>query len=198
MHLDDLKLLAASCTGCELSNGRVMPVFSKGASTSKFMLCGMCPGPDENKLANTEGKPFVGRAGKLLDLLLEDLGIALDDIYVTNIVKCYVKPGITLEKHWCDCCLPYIINEIDVVQPNVIVTLGGDATNALMGFDPPMKIGALRGRVSSYTKDIMVIHTYHPSYVLRSGGKGSHGYNKMLDDLTLALEIVKERKSYYI
>jgi len=193
MDLNVLREAASDCALCELHNTRVVPVFSKGNPKSKLMLCGMCPGPDENKVNNTAGKPFVGRAGKMLDQVLEDVG--LEDIYITNMVKCYVKPGIRLKEEWCANCLPYIVNEIMLIKPYIVLTLGADATNALLSLDSSTKIGDTRGKIYNYFDNVFVVPTYHPSYLIRSGGKNSRGYIKMVEDLQLAMnKVFKERK----
>ena len=184
MNLESVRKWAEKCTFCELHKGRVKSVFSKGNPDSELMLCGMCPGPDENKLSNTLGHPFVGRAGKVLDKVLEDVGLNLENTYITNVVKCFVTPGITLEQEWCDNCLQYFIAELAEIKPHVIVTLGADSTNAVLNTDS--KIGDVRGRAYKYAEDIFVIPTYHPSYVARQGGSGP-GYDRMIEDLNYAI-----------
>ena len=176
---------------CELHMGRVQSVFSKGNPEADVVICGMCPGPDENKLSNTPGHPFIGRAGKVLDKVLEDVGLNLDNVYITNVVKCFVTPGITLKQEWCDNCLQYFIAEITEIEPCVIVTLGADSTNAVLNTDST--IGKMRGIAHTYAQGMFVIPTYHPSYVARQGGSGP-GYDRMVEDLNFAITTVNEMR----
>jgi DNA polymerase len=191
MNCDTIREFASKCEHCELHTGRVQSVFSKGNPEADIMICGMCPGPDENKRTNTLGHPFIGRAGKVLDQVLEDVGLNLENTYITNVVKCFVTPGITLKQDWCDNCLPYFIAEIVEVYPSVIVTLGADSTNAILNTDS--KIGEVRGRAHKYTDKVFIIPTYHPSYVARQGGKGV-GYDRMVEDLNFAISAKNEMK----
>jgi DNA polymerase len=185
MDLDLLEKLAASCTICDLHKGRNKPVFAKGNPTAKLFICGMVPADNENKI----GLPFVGRAGQLLDRIMEDTGFMSDDIYITNLVKCYLSAGLPLNPIWIESCLPYLIVQLDLIRPKVILTLGKDASVALVGIDPKIAMGKIRGKIFFYG-DIKVIPTYHPSYLLRGGGPGHRDYHKVIDDFMLAKEIL--------
>lgn len=189
MDLKTLELIAANCVECELHIGRTNAVFARGNQTAGIMICGMVPGPDEN----LAGSPFVGRAGKLLDQILEDSRISQDDVYITNAVKCALRPGIPLTESWIAACLPYIVSQIALIKPKVIVTLGADSTNALLGFSLDTKIGANRGKVLQYADDIFVVPTYHPSYLLRGGGRQHKHYNKVLNDFDLAAMVLNDK-----
>jgi DNA polymerase len=186
MDLQTVKEAAATCTECELCVGRLNPVFAKGNPLSKIFVCGMVPAHEENKI----GLPFVGRAGQCLDILLESVGLSIDDVYVTNIVKCFLAPGVKLKQEWVSNCLPYLIDQINVIKPKVIVTLGADATNGLLGLSIDTKIGETRGRVFRYLDTVKVVPTYHPSYLVRGGCTKSPGFEKARSDFGWALSFL--------
>lgn len=185
MDLKDLEHYAAQCTQCELHRGRNKPVFAKGNPEAKIMICGMVPADEENKV----GKPFVGRAGKLLDQILNDSGLTLDDVYITNLVKCYLRAGLPLEQHWIDSCLSYLITQIGLIRPKVILALGKDAAFTLIGLDNKLTLGKVRGQVFSFNEILKVIPSYHPSYLLRGGGVNHRSYVDVIDDFLVAHEI---------
>ena len=178
---------AAGCTLCELHTNRIKPVFSRGDSTG-FMVLGMVPGPDENEA----GSPFVGRAGNLLDIILGDTDL-IGKVYITNIVKCALKPGIALKQDWIDNCILYLLAQISRLQPKIILTLGADATNGLLGNPLDTKIGDLRGRAHDYM-GTHVVPTYHPSYLLRGGGVQHKQYSKVIEDFELAKFIWEDKQ----
>lgn len=188
MDLNELKDVAAICTQCDLHKGRITPVFSKGNPDSKIMICGMCPGPDENK-KGAPGLPFVGRAGKLLDEVLYDCNLDLENVYITNIVKCFIKPGIQLSKDWVEPCLPYILSEIVMIKPKIILTLGADASKFLLSMPEGTPLGFMRERIFNYSPTVKIIATYHPSYLTRGGGKDHKHYYRILDDFYQAMEV---------
>jgi DNA polymerase len=188
IDLNKIQDVASTCTLCELCKGRNKPVFAKGNQHSKFMICGMVPGPEENKV----GTPFIGRAGKLLDIILERIDLTLNDVYITNVVKCALQPGIPLTQPWIDSCSVYLLAQVSIIRPDVIVTLGADSTNALLGFPLDTKIGKLRGNPQVYF-NTHVIPTYHPSYLLRGGGEQHKFFNKVVEDFELAQLILGDK-----
>ena len=184
MDLNELRSTAALCRLCDLHAGRIKPVFDKGNPQAKLMICGMVPAHEENNV----GTPFVGRAGKLLDDILSDSNLTSDDVYITNLVKCCLSPGKPLQEEWVAHCLPYIIVQIDLLKPKAILALGADASINLLGLDPKPKMWTIRGKVFSYSNDTLLIPTYHPSYLLRGGGKKHAKYDSVIDDVLLAVE----------
>jgi len=177
---------ASNCKACELHVGRNMPVFAKGNPSSSIFICGMVPADEENKA----GVPFVGRAGNLLDKLIEDSGLSMETVYVTNLVKCYLAAGLPLKQAWIDSCLPFIIAQIGTLKPKVIITLGKDASATLIGVDNKVSLGKMRGRrVYDYSETTKIIPTYHPSYLLRGGGEKHKSYNDVLRDFELSKEL---------
>ena len=184
--MDEVKRIAAECNVCDLHKGRINPVFDKGNFKAKIMICGMVPAHDEN----LAGLPFVGRAGKLLDIILNEVNLTYDDVYITNLVKCFVAAGKSLSKEWIDSCRPFLDRQIHLVKPHVIVTLGADASKSLADLDFP--IGKMRGKVLYHVDEIMLVPTYHPSYLLRDGGIKSDSYPKVIEDFELAKKCVEE------
>jgi DNA polymerase len=191
MDLIELQDTAAKCRECELCENRKMAVFAKGSPDAKIMICGMCPGPDENEPDNAQGWPFVGRAGQLLDQILEDTQLTLKDVYITNVVKCYLKPGIRLEDDWIDKCFPYLINQVALIQPKVVLALGSDAARALLNKPKSTSLGSMRDKRYKLTDETSIIVTYHPSYFLRSGGRKHKHYGRILEDISWAKEVLK-------
>lgn len=149
------------------------------------MICGMVPADEENKV----GLPFVGRAGQLLDNILADVDWTLIDIYITNLVKCFLAAGLPLNPYWVESCLPYLVVQINLIRPKVILCVGKDASVALLGMDSKIVLGKIRGKVFDYAPGIKVIPTYHPSYLLRGGGVNHKSYPTVLEDFKLAREI---------
>ena len=190
MNLSELQDSAANCVLCSLSNNRKVPVFAKGNPFAKIMVCGMCPGPDENDTTNSVGWPFIGRAGKHLDEILEDSKLTQKDVYITNVVKCFLKPGIRLANEWIDSCLPYLIGQIGIIEPKVILALGADAGRALLNKSTSTSLASMRGKRYKFTNNISIIVTYHPSYFLRAGGRKHKHYKRILDDIKWVKEII--------
>jgi len=185
-QLEMVEHRAGKCTLCDLNSNRIKPVFARGDLTD-FMICGMVPGPDENKV----GLPFVGRSGQLLDVILSDMQL-LNKVYITNIVKCALTPGIPLQQQWIDNCILYLLAQISRLKPKVILTLGADATNGLLGNPLDTKIGDLRGRAHDYM-GTHVVPTYHPSYLLRGGGVQHKQYGRVKEDFEMAKFIWEDK-----
>ncbi len=173
VSLAELEREASVCTRCPLAAGRTNVVFGVGDANADLMFVGEGPGRDED----LKGEPFVGRSGHLLDRVLrEELGVGRDRVYISNTVKC--RPPGNRDPHPVEVasCRPYLERQIELVDPRVIVTLGNFATRLLL--DSTGGIKQLRGRAYRYKPgpnadgDVMVVPTFHPSYVLRSGGVG--------------------------
>jgi len=183
-----LRERVAICELCNLYKTRVNPVFDKGNSNSLIMICGMVPAHDENM----QGEPFVGRAGKLLDVILAAVGLTYDDVYITNLVKCFVAAGQSLEKSWVDSCRPYLMEQIRITNPHVIITLGADASRSLCDLAGNIPMHRMRGRALYHSKETMIVPTYHPSYLLRKGGIKSEQGKEVLKDFDLAKKCLEE------
>ena len=157
---------ALACTRCPLAEGRTQVVFGVGDPTADLMFVGEGPGREED----LKGEPFVGRSGQLLDRLLrEELGIDRSAVYIANVVKCRPPGNRDPLPEEVAACRPWLEEQIGLIEPRVVVTLGNFAARLLL--DTTSGIKALRGRSYPYRK-AFVVPTYHPSFVLRSGSAG--------------------------
>jgi uracil-DNA glycosylase family 4 len=148
------------CTRCRLSKGRTKLVFGVGNPDADIMFVGEGPGADED----AQGEPFVGRAGQLLNNMISAMGIRREDVYIANVVKCRPPNNRAPEKDETDTCSPFLMQQIDIVKPKVIVALGATAAKNLLAMNDSM--GALRGRWYDFRGTKLVV-TYHPAYLLR-------------------------------
>jgi len=158
--LEDVEKLASACMKCELARTRTKVVFGVGNPKARLMFIGEAPGHDED----VQGIPFVGRAGQLLDKILEAAGIARDDVYIGNIIKCRPPNNRTPMTSEIEACSPYLVKQLEIIRPKVVCTLGLPATSTLLGLKGAM--GGMRGKVYQYG-DIKLIPTYHPAAALR-------------------------------
>jgi uracil-DNA glycosylase len=162
-----LRVLAsevAGCTRCGLHAGRTQTVFARGEGTSGLCFVGEGPGFDED----AQGFPFVGKAGQLLDKMIAAMGLERDDVYVANIVKCRPPNNRKPELDEMAACMPYLAEQIELIDPQVIVALGATAVQGLLGTSEG--ITRMRGRWRLYKGRIAVMPTFHPAYLLRTPG----------------------------
>ncbi len=151
------------CTRCVLHTlGRRRVVFGTGNPDADLMFVGEAPGADED----AKGEPFVGRAGQLLTKIIEAIDLTRDDVYIANVIKCRPPNNRTPEPPEVETCSPFLLRQIDIVRPKVIVALGSSAAHMLLGTDAP--ISRLRGRFHDYRNGIKLMPTFHPAYLLRS------------------------------
>jgi len=170
----------AGCQRCKLSKSRSTIVFGVGGPRARLMVIGEGPGEDEDK----QGKPFVGRAGQLLTRMLTARGVGFDrdrDCYITNVVKCHPERNRNPEPDEVAACNPFLMAQIDAIQPVVILTLGNFATQTLLGTREG--ITKLRGKAYPYRSGVLV-PTFHPAFLLRN--PGDEFKRKAWDDLKLA------------
>ncbi len=146
---------------CGLCAGRTNAVPGEGNPAAQLMFIGEGPGATEDAL----GRPFVGQAGKLLDEIIQAIGLRRDDVYITNIVKCRPPQNRKPLPDEMAACLPYLHRQIALIRPKVIVALGGTAGEALL--NSRKSLGELRGKVHSYG-GIPLVATYHPAALLRN------------------------------
>jgi len=164
------------CTRCVLhKQGRKQIVFGVGNSQAEVMFVGEGPGADEDE----QGEPFVGRAGQLLNNMISAMGIQREDVYIANVVKCRPPGNRTPEREECDTCGPFLMRQIAVVRPKVVVALGAVAAKTLLGVNDSMM--NLRGRFYEFMPALpknaperdaswhgaKLAVTYHPAYLLR-------------------------------
>jgi uracil-DNA glycosylase len=164
-RLLELASIARSCQRCPLAAGRTNVVFGEGNPTARLMIVGEGPGREED----LQGRPFVGRSGALLDrLLAEEAGMRRRDVYIANVVKCRPPQNRDPAPKEIEACRPYLAEQIELIDPRVIVTLGNFATKLLL--ETTKGIRELRGQVFERGR-ANVVPTYHPAYVLRAGGE---------------------------
>ncbi len=148
------------CTRCRLHKGRTNLVFGVGNVNADIMFVGEGPGADED----AQGEPFVGRAGQLLNNMISAMGLRREDVYIANVVKCRPPGNRTPEKDECDVCSPFLMRQIEIIQPKVIVALGATAAKNLLAINDSM--ASLRGRWYDFRGAKLAV-TYHPAYLLR-------------------------------
>jgi uracil-DNA glycosylase family 4 len=179
-----LEARVSTCTRCVLHKSRNRTVFGTGRRDADWLVIGEAPGAEEDR----QGEPFVGRAGQLLTEMLLAIGLQRTDVYVTNILKCRPPNNRNPLPEEVRCCHDYLQQQIVLVDPVLILGVGGVAAHSLLQTDTP--IGRLRGRIHQYGEPgIPLIVTYHPSYLLRSPLEK----RKVWDDLQLALRVYRER-----
>ena len=163
--LEELRLTASTCVKCPLAAGRTQVVFGVGAPDADLLFVGEGPGREED----LAGEPFVGRSGKLLDRLMEEeLELTRDRCYIANVVKCRPPNNRDPAPVEIAACRPYLEEQITIIDPAVIITLGNFATRLLL--DSAAGIRQLRGTVVAFRTGHLV-PTYHPAYALRAGGE---------------------------
>lgn len=186
MLLENLYAPYTHCQSCPLATlGRTHIVFGQGNPDAHLMIIGEGPGRDED----IQGLPFVGRSGQLLNKILEAVNINRLDIFITNIVKCRPpnnRQPLPDEMNICKNLL--LDNQIKIIRPSIICTLGATAIQGLL--QRPVKITQLRGQQLRYN-DILTIPTYHPAYILRNPKELS----KFADDFALIAEITQSLDS---
>jgi uracil-DNA glycosylase family 4 len=161
--LNAVRELSLGCPRCRLAETRTRVVFGEGSETAQLMAVGEAPGENEDR----QGRPFVGKAGKLLDLLLMSAGFERDAVYICNVLKCRPPGNRNPLPDEVEACSPYLLKQVDLVAPRVVVAFGTFAAQTLLGSD--LSIGKLRGKLHQY-RGIPVVPTYHPAALLRNPG----------------------------
>jgi len=152
----------SGCTRCVLHQERKQTVFARGTGSSGVCFVGEGPGADED----AQGFPFVGKAGQLLDRMIAAMGFGRDEVYVCNIVKCRPPKNRKPEPDEMASCRPYLVEQLELIEPKVIVALGATAVEGLLGISGG--ITRLRGNWRVYGGRIAVMPTFHPAYLLRT------------------------------
>jgi len=190
-----------TCTKCpHLACSRTQTVFGVGNPDAELMFIGEAPGLDED----AQGEPFVGRAGQLLTKLLKAMGFAREDVYIANILKC--RPDTPAGSFGnraptpmeMQTCRPYLIEQIEIIQPKVLIALGAVAVEGLLGTRGTMR--ELRGRWHSYNGTPLMI-TYHPAYLLRNQAPSEK--RKVWEDMLQVLKrldrpITERQRNYFL
>jgi len=198
-HLRKSVLACPTCLG-NLNPGKKV-VFGVGSLDARIFFCGEAPGADEE----TEGEPFVGPAGKLLNSMIAAMGLKREDVYIGNIMNWRPKTGNSFGNRpptdeEAAFCLPYLRTQIAIVQPEVIVALGGTAAKGLLGIETKGKMARLRGQWREFESVPLVI-TYHPSYLLNHDSVASK--RKVWEDLLsvmdrLEMPVSEKQRNYFL
>ncbi len=165
---DSSRLLAVqtevlACQKCPLGRVRSKAVPGEGGLDSGLMFVGEAPGAEEN----SQGRPFVGRAGQLLTNIIKAMGFDRAEVFITNVIKCQPPGNRTPLSAEIDACTPYLLRQIEAIQPEVIVALGGVSAGFFVPGD--IKISGLRGTLYDHGR-VKVMPTFHPAYLLRNEG----------------------------
>ena len=159
--LEQIRGDLGDCQRCRLASGRKTIVFGQGNAHAQLVFVGEGPGADEDE----QGLPFVGRAGQLLNRMLQSIGIKREDVYICNVVKCRPPGNRTPERDEIESCSPFLFRQIEAIRPRLVCCLGAPAVKTLLGLKEGML--KIRGRFYDYggTK---ALATVHPAYVLRN------------------------------
>lgn len=176
---------AAVCTRCSLSKTRTQVVYGAGNPVARLMFVGEAPGANEDK----RGLPFVGASGTLLTGLIEGIGLTRDDVYIANVLKCKPPGNRDPLPSEIDECKPWLKEQIEIIDPPVICTLGNFASKLLLGTS--IGISRLRGRRVAW-RGRTLIPTFHPAAVLHSG-RNSDTMTAMETDFQLIAKVLAER-----
>mgnify|MGYP001230936291 FL=1 len=179
MNWNALAATVRECTLCGLCVTRTQTVFGTGDVRARLMVIGEAPGADEDR----QGEPFVGRAGQLLNTMLRAAGFERPQVYIANVLKCRPPNNRDPATEETDRCLPYLLRQIELVNPAVILCLGRIAAQRLLERDET--IARMRGRIHRLGNRPVVV-TYHPAYLLRSPTEK----RKSWEDLKLAMGVL--------
>ena len=163
-NLEELKQSIVNCQKCKLWKTRNNTVFGNGNSNAKIMFIGEGPGGDEDRT----GEPFVGKAGKLMNMAFDVVGIKRDEVYIANIIKCRPPANRDPEEDEIKACMDYLRNQVMIVKPKIIVLLGRIALQNILGKE--YKITSTRGKWIE-KKEILYMPTWHPAALLRDETK---------------------------
>ena len=176
--LEVVRDVVSSCEKCVLSQTRKSTVFARGNPAAKLCFVGEAPGADEDE----QGVPFVGKAGQLLDKMIAAMGLSPEsDVYICNIIKCRPPGNRTPLPEEISACIPYLHEQLESVDPKVIVAMGNTAVSALLG--TTIGITKLRSQWKLYKGRTLVMPTYHPSYLVREGPQQQQNKREAWEDL---------------
>ena len=163
LDLNKLAEFVATCQACELHKTRKQTVFGVGHHKADWLVIGEAPGADEDR----QGEPFVGRAGQLLTQMLRAIGLAREEVFIANILKCRPPNNRDPKANEILACNTFLNRQIELLEPKIVLALGRIAAQSLLQTDIP--IGKLRGKLYHLEKNnIPTVVTYHPAYLLRS------------------------------
>jgi uracil-DNA glycosylase len=176
---------ASSCTRCRLAATRTQVVFGVGNPNADLLFIGEAPGQNED----TQGEPFVGAAGQLLTRMLGEIGLTRDEVYIANILKCRPPGNRDPQEDEIETCTPWLVEQMSLIQPRVVVTLGNFATKFVL----QTQTGITRMRGSVYPwHGRKVIPTFHPAAILRGGGEKGRQFGELQEDFALIKRTLTE------
>lgn len=178
--LKELEEEAKECCRCRLCKTRTNVVFGEGDPQTNLMFVGEAPGEQED----LQGRPFVGRAGQLLTKFLNLYGVSRDKVYITNVVKCRPPNNRNPAPDEIEACYPFLEKQIELIAPEVILCLGAFAARTILNLPEKTPISRIRGkehRVKFGEREIVVIPTFHPAYLLRNR-RGEPEFQKDLEN----------------
>ena len=176
----ELRTRVAACRRCTLCNTRTQTVFGVGSQTAEWLIVGEAPGADEDR----QGEPFVGRAGQLLNSMLRAIGLAREQIYIANVLKCRPPGNRDPTAGEAAECLPYLEQQIALLKPKLMLAVGRIAAQNLLHTD--VTLGRLRQQVHRFgLSQVPLVATYHPAYLLRTPADK----RKAWEDLKFAREV---------
>ena len=176
----ELRARVAACTRCGLCNTRTQTVFGVGNQAAEWLIVGEAPGADEDR----QGEPFVGRAGQLLNSMLRAIGLAREQVYIANVLKCRPPGNRDPAANEAAECLPYLEQQIALLKPKIMLAVGRIASQNLLRTD--VTLGRLRRQVHAFgASRVPLVVTYHPAYLLRTPGDK----RKAWEDLKFAREV---------
>ncbi|MBL7134868.1 MAG: uracil-DNA glycosylase [Phycisphaerae bacterium] len=184
MDADEVK----PCEKCELCHGRTNTVFGEGSADADLVFVGEGPGHEEDRT----GRPFVGRAGELLAKMIAAMGLTRDDVFICNVIKCRAPGNRSPAPQEIQACWDYLVRQLQIIAPKVIVTLGNPATQTLL--DTRTGITRMRGQwqqlplIGEGLAGIAVMPTFHPAYLLRNYSVDARG--KVWADLQQVMELL--------
>jgi len=179
--LEEIAEMVRTCTRCPLHASRTNGVPGEGPSDARLMVVGEGPGANEDET----GRPFVGRAGQLLDEILAAIGCPRETVFIANIVKSRPPNNRKPEPLEIEACLPYLYRQIEIIHPAVILAMGGTAAESLLGTRG--SLGTFRNKVHSF-RGIPLVVTYHPAALLRN----PHWKRPTWDDVRIARQLLDE------
>jgi DNA polymerase len=197
-----LREIVLGCRECKkhVKPGKLV-VFATGNLDAEIFFCGEAPGAEEEE----RGEPFVGRAGKLLDKIIEAMGLKRSDVYIGNIMNWRPematpygnRPPTQDEMNFC---MPYLRAQVEIVSPKVIIALGATAANGLLGYDAGRRLADVRGRWHEFMS-IPLLITYHPSYLLRNTSNSAKRLlwqDMLLVMERLSMEISERQRNFFL
>lgn len=179
--LQEIRDEIGDCRRCKLCSNRKNIVFGTGNPNATLMFVGEAPGADED----SQGQPFVGRAGQLLTKMIQAMGFSREEVYIANIIKCRPPENRNPQPDEIASCRPFLLKQIEAIRPKIICALGTFSAQTLL--ETQQKISALRGKFHDY-HGVKVLPTFHPAYLLRNPNEKKHVW----EDLKKIMEELKK------